>query len=261
MKNKFLISQAAQMTNMTSETLRYYDRIGLVCPSQKDPDSGYRYYSQQEIVRLNTIQALRCMDLSLKEIKEILAYDDLQKIVGFLEQAEQRADDKIAKLQYAKTKIQKARNDYLKKLQMRQLNDNIFIEQFDERVIMLADKLQYPTVDNLWQYHRHFYQQLEAKQQKEFVFADLAGVFIRDGQSRLFAVCLRYPDKAGLTVLPAGKYLCADCSEQNKDEVQERLVQLATEKYGARVDFIVQIVVVSGILQWNYQLQLLLEQQ
>ena len=54
------------------------------------------------------------MDLSLKEIKEILDYDDLQKIVGFLEQAEQRADDKISKLQYAKTKIQKARNDYLK---------------------------------------------------------------------------------------------------------------------------------------------------
>lgn len=144
---------------------------------------------------------------------------------------------------------------------MRQLNDNIFIEQFDERVIMLADKLQYPAVDNLWQYHRHFYQQLEDKQQKEFVFADLAGVFICGGQSRLFTVCLRYPDKTGLTVLPAGKYLCADCSEQNKDEVQERLVQLATEKYGAKVDFIVQIVVVSGILQWNYQLQLLLEQQ
>lgn len=107
------------------------------------------------------------MDLSLKEIKEILDYDDLQKIVGFLEQAEQRADDKISKLQYAKTKIQKARNDYLKKLQMRQLNDNnIFIEQFDERVIMLADKLQYPAVDNLWQYHRIFINCLKTNSKK-----------------------------------------------------------------------------------------------
>ena len=64
MKNYFSISEAAKMAGMTSETLRHYDRIGLVSPVKRDPWTGYRYYSKEEIIRLNTIQALRCMDLS-----------------------------------------------------------------------------------------------------------------------------------------------------------------------------------------------------
>ena len=66
MKKLFSISEAAKMADMTSETLRHYDRIGLVKPREKDSWTGYRYYSEQEIVRLNTIQALRFMDFSLK---------------------------------------------------------------------------------------------------------------------------------------------------------------------------------------------------
>lgn len=60
MKEFFTISQTAKIAGVTSETLRHYDRIGLVKPCKVDEWTGYRYYSQQEIVRLNTIHALRC---------------------------------------------------------------------------------------------------------------------------------------------------------------------------------------------------------
>lgn len=99
MKEFFSVSEAAKLVHMTAETLRHYDRIGLVKPCRTDEWTGYRYYSRQELVRLNTIQLLRCMGLSLAEIKEILSYDDLEKIVGALKQAERRADEKIAELQ------------------------------------------------------------------------------------------------------------------------------------------------------------------
>ena len=62
MKEFFSISETAKIVNMTTETLRHYDRIGLVKPFKVDEWTGYRYYSQREIVRLNTIRALRCMD-------------------------------------------------------------------------------------------------------------------------------------------------------------------------------------------------------
>ena len=70
MKKFFSISETAKIVNMTAETLRHYDRIGLVKPCKVDEWTGYRYYSQQEIVRLNTIRTLRCMDLPLSEIKK-----------------------------------------------------------------------------------------------------------------------------------------------------------------------------------------------
>ena len=61
----FTIGEAAAAARTTSETLRHYDRIGLVRPSRKDPLTGYRYSSGQDIVRLNTVRALQLMDLSL----------------------------------------------------------------------------------------------------------------------------------------------------------------------------------------------------
>lgn len=111
-KEYFSISQTAKITEMTTETLRHYDRIDLVKPCKTDEWTGYRYYSRQEIVRLNTIKALQCMDLKLSEIKEILAYDDFDKIIATLKRAEKSADEKIAELEYAKTKIQRARKFY-----------------------------------------------------------------------------------------------------------------------------------------------------
>lgn len=116
MKEFFTISQTAKIVDMTTETLRHYDRIDLVKPCRTDEWTGYRYYSQQEIVRLNTIRALRCMDLTLSEIKEILAYNDFNKIVESLKKAEKCADEKIAELNYSKAKIQRARMFYENKL-------------------------------------------------------------------------------------------------------------------------------------------------
>ena len=116
MKDFFSVSQTAKIVDMTAETLRHYDRIGLVKPCKVDEWTGYRYYSQQEIVRLDTVKTLRSMDMSLSEIKRILSYDDFGKIVDALKQAEKNADEKIAELNYAKTKIRRARLYYESKL-------------------------------------------------------------------------------------------------------------------------------------------------
>ena len=115
MKKYFSVGEAAKAARTTSETLRHYDRIGLVKPSKKDEWTNYRYYTEQDIVRLNTVRALQLMDLSLQEIKKVLEYDDLEKIIDFLNQAEKKADEKMAALQYSKSKIALAKADYEKK--------------------------------------------------------------------------------------------------------------------------------------------------
>lgn len=108
----FSIGEAAKAVRITSETLRHYDRIGLVKPSKKDESTNCRYYTEQEIVRLNTVRVLQLMDLPLKEIRKVLEYDNLEKVVTFLMQAEKKADKKIAALQYGKSKIQLAKTEY-----------------------------------------------------------------------------------------------------------------------------------------------------
>lgn len=94
MKKYFSIGEAAKLVHTTAETLRHYDRIGLVKPSKKDEWTNYRYYTEQDVVRMNTVRALQLMDLPLQEIKKVLEYDDLEKIVDFLRNAEKKADEK-----------------------------------------------------------------------------------------------------------------------------------------------------------------------
>ena len=256
MKNYFSIGEAAKAVHTTSETLRHYDRIGLVKPSKKDEWTNYRYYTEQDIVRLNTVRALQLMDLPLQEIKKVLEYDDLEKVVDFLAQAEKKADEKIAALQYSKSKIQLAKADYEKKLQLRKNQSGAFLKEFPERVILLSDTLEAPTLDNLWNYLSHFYDKVPSPLKEQFSFEDLAGVYTENGWSRLFAVCIDFADIPGLKILPAGTYLCADCTDENREAVLHELKQQAETIYSAAPKFTVQLVVVSGILRWNYQIQI-----
>ena len=261
MKPYFSIGEAAKAAHTTSETLRHYDRIGLVKPSKKDEWTNYRYYTEQDIVRLNTVRALQMMDLPLQEIKKVLEYDDLEKIIDFLRQTEQKADEKIEALQYSKSKIQLAKADYERKLRAQQTFSGTVLKDLPERVILLSDTLEVPTLDNLWNYLSHFYDKVTPALKDRFFFEDLAGIYSEEGLTRLFALCIRYVEIEGLKVLPKGKYLCASCMEEHREQTLQELVRMARTQYGAEPTFTVQLIVVSGILQWNYEVQVCVEQQ
>lgn len=259
MEKYLSVGEAAKAVHTTSETLRHYDRIGLVKPSKKDEWTHYRYYTQQDLVRLNTVRALQLMDLPLQEIKKVLEYDNLEKVVDYLTQAEKKADEKIAALQYSKSKIQLARADYESKIQKHKNPNVTFIKDFPERVVLLSDTLAVPTLDNLWNYLGHFYDKVTPALKEQFLFEDLAGIYTENGVSKLFAVCTRYADIDGLKVLPKGNYLCAACTEENRESVLSEVMRMARTKYGVAPTFAAQLIVVSGILHWNYEVQVYIE--
>ncbi|MCI9592528.1 MAG: hypothetical protein HFG51_00045 [Lachnospiraceae bacterium] len=95
---------------------------------------------------MNTVRALQLMDLPLQEIKKVLEYDNLEKIIDFLAQAGKKADEKIAALQCSKSKIELAKADYERKLNGQQNLGGTFLKDFPERVILLLDTLEVPTL-------------------------------------------------------------------------------------------------------------------
>ena len=249
------IGEAASIVRTTSETLRHYDRIGLVKPSMRDEWTNYRYYTDEDIVRLNTVRALQLMDLPLREIRKVLEYDSLEEIISFLEQADRKAEEKIASLRYSRKKIKAAKADYERKLQYRESPSGIFIREFPERAILLSSSLEEPSLDNLWDYLRHFYEQVPPGLKDDFCFEDQAGIYSDGTDTRMFAVCTRFRETEGLKILPAGRYLCIDCSEAERERTIQKAEESAAEEYGAAPDFIIQMIVLSGILQWDYQIQ------
>jgi DNA-binding transcriptional MerR regulator len=61
----FKIGEFSKFSQVTVKTLRYYDQIGLLKPAEVDRFTGYRYYSVDQLPRLNRILALKDLGLSL----------------------------------------------------------------------------------------------------------------------------------------------------------------------------------------------------
>lgn len=126
MEKIFSVGKTAKIVGMTAETLRHYDREGLVRPCKTDRFTGYRYYSEKEIVALTAVKALKQMDLSLAEIKQILSLGDIGNIIGFLKKAEESADKKIDEINDVKRHIARARRYYEGILKQRERGGSIF---------------------------------------------------------------------------------------------------------------------------------------
>ncbi len=66
------IGEFSRATALTVKTLRHYHERGLLVPARIDPKSGYRYYDQHALERARVIKALRSLEFSLGEIREVL---------------------------------------------------------------------------------------------------------------------------------------------------------------------------------------------
>ena len=71
MMDKYSIGEISKETNVTTRTLRYYEEIGLLKPSYV-ADSGYRYYSKDDVITLQQITTFKKLGFKLSEIKEVL---------------------------------------------------------------------------------------------------------------------------------------------------------------------------------------------
>jgi DNA-binding transcriptional MerR regulator len=66
------IGEFARVGQVSIATLRHYDQLGLLKPSALDPESGYRYYSLDQLPRLNRILALKDLGFPLEQIAQLL---------------------------------------------------------------------------------------------------------------------------------------------------------------------------------------------
>ena len=70
---KMQIKKFAELTGVSVRTLHYYDEIGLLKSSIVDRFTGYRYYDESSVLRMQEILFYRELDFSLKSIAEILS--------------------------------------------------------------------------------------------------------------------------------------------------------------------------------------------
>jgi DNA-binding transcriptional MerR regulator len=99
----YKIGDFSRLSRVPVSALRYYADLGLLHPAQIDPATGYRYYTIDQMPRLNRILALKDLGLSLEQIRDLLnealSPEQLRGMLR-LKQAEieQRLEDERARL-------------------------------------------------------------------------------------------------------------------------------------------------------------------
>lgn len=78
----YSVGDVSALCGLPIKTLHYYDQIGLLSPSLRNGNSGYRYYSDKQIYQLFKIKKLKLLGFSLKDIKELVQSDDTKKLVA-----------------------------------------------------------------------------------------------------------------------------------------------------------------------------------
>lgn len=66
------IGDLARSAGVDVQTVRYYEREGLLAPPTRTP-TGYRNYRQRDVERLTFVRHCRSLDMSLADIKRLLA--------------------------------------------------------------------------------------------------------------------------------------------------------------------------------------------
>ena len=87
------VKNTAARVGLPSRTLRYYDRIGLVCPPRTA--AGYRVYGPREERLLRFVRRAKTLGFSLEQIRELIAVAEGGSSSEVIPEIERLLDEKI----------------------------------------------------------------------------------------------------------------------------------------------------------------------
>ena len=110
------IGEFSKLSRISVRMLRHYDEIGLLAPETTDPFTGYRYYSEAQLITAGRINALKDMGFKLCEAAELLErWEDRgtleQRLLDQRETARLQAEEAALRLRLLDTALERLRKD------------------------------------------------------------------------------------------------------------------------------------------------------
>ena len=100
MKEYYRIGETASLMGITTQTLRFYDKIGLVKPIKIDPRTGYRYYAYEQFHFIDRIKYLQSLGMPLDDIKEVMFSKKVERLLPFLDQQKKVLEEEEKKIRH-----------------------------------------------------------------------------------------------------------------------------------------------------------------
>ena len=142
--NTYSTGKFAKLANVTERTIRYYDKIGLLKPSFV-MKNGYRYYTDEDLLKLQRIISLKNLGFSLEEIYPMTLKNDKQSLEDSLKLQIELVNKKIHSLENLKETLKNTsrlvREDHV---EWDKIITLLQLSKYDEEIIE-----QYRTSKNL----------------------------------------------------------------------------------------------------------------
>jgi len=113
MSHTITIGDLARRTQCQAETIRYYEREGLLPPPARS-QGNYRQYQNMHVERLSFIRHCRSLDMTLDEIRALLDFRDAPSgdcaaVSALLDEHVRHVADRIAQLRRLQRQLQQLR--------------------------------------------------------------------------------------------------------------------------------------------------------
>jgi DNA-binding transcriptional MerR regulator len=132
--NKLTIGQMAKINGVSVQTLRLYDKEGLLKPLIVDRQTSYRFYHINQSARLDMIQFMKDYGMTLRKIKDHIEHKSAEDTVEFLSKRYTEIDQEIEQLKYNQKEISRAIENY-RRYEKLPKDNQIFIEYIGERLL------------------------------------------------------------------------------------------------------------------------------
>ena len=114
MNDNLKIGELAKRTDLLVETIRYYEREGLL-PDPPRSDGNYRLYSETHLERLQFVRHCRSLDMTLEEIRDLLRFRDAPdrncgEVNALLDEHIQHVGQRIKELRLLQKNLRGLRN-------------------------------------------------------------------------------------------------------------------------------------------------------
>lgn len=248
------IGQMAELNHISEQTLRLYDREGLLKPQEIDAATGYRYYHITQSARLDLIQNMKVYGMTLRQIRAFLDDNDAAALKRLLMEQAGRVNDRIDQLVRSRAAITRALDNY-KRYEAMPKNGEIFLEYIPERYIY-----RYSCDMNYFEQDETGYEYMLRQLKKHLVvnnmpltyFTNIGTIIRREAlleerlySNEVFLFVDGSTDADGVERLPVAAYLCL-CSNDAKNEeasVQRLLRHIKERGYTITGDYICEVII------------------
>lgn len=231
------VGQMAELNRVSEQTLRLYDREGLLSPAKRG-ENGYRYYNIKQSAVLDMIRHMKSLGMQLKDIKIQLSNKDLGYLEAVLHQKQKQIDEEIRELKVQRRAVERTLESY-ERFRAAPPDGTVVLEYIGRRQMYCID-----TGVNFYDHGIEVYEEVLAELRSrlskdhlpQIYFCNAGTVLHREDllkrrffSTEVFVFVDRefVPDNL-ISTIPASNYLCIYCNSFHKEkEYAERLLERA----------------------------------